>query len=550
MTRRVLVTGARLIDGTGGPARAGDLLLEDDRIAEVGATSLTPDEVLDAKGLVVAPGFIDVHSHSDFSLPVDPEAGAKVLQGVTTEVVGNCGLGLQPANDKVDAMYGRLLPMIFGEADGDAACSPTLAHYRARLGATRITVNAAPLIPHGNIRCAVMGMAERAPTETELAAMCGLIAQGMDEGAFGLSTGLVYPPGAFADTEELVRLAAAVAPKGGLYATHMRNEGPRLVESVAEAIAIGERAGVPVQISHHKAVGQLNWGKVKTTLGMVDAAAARGLDVHSDVYPYTAGSTVLSSLFVPLWAFEGSLDKLVERLHDPETRARIVRDTQDLQLTFFDLPRWLGFFPKRWLLPVMSRLLGRSIVISSVKRQTRYEGMTIGAIAKERGRPLHEAVLDLLIEEDLGVTTIAHVMSEKDVQTVLRHPRTMVGTDGMPTRTGKPHPRTYGTYPRVLQHYVGELGLLTLEQAVHRMTGMVARKFGMKDRGVLAPGAAADLVVFDPKGIKDHATYADPRRSPEGVAHVFVNGSWSVRDGKHTGARAGTVLTKAPAAQK
>jgi N-acyl-D-amino-acid deacylase len=550
MTRRLLVTGAKLIDGTGGPARAGDLLLEDDRIAEVGATTLTPDEVLDAKGLVVAPGFIDVHSHSDFSLPVDPEAAAKVLQGVTTEVVGNCGLGLQPANDKVDAMYGRLLPMIFGEADGDASCSPTLAHYRARLAATRITVNAAPLIPHGNVRCAVMGMAERAPTETELAAMCGLIAQGMDEGAFGLSTGLVYPPGAFADTEELVRLAAAVAPKGGLYATHMRNEGPRLVESVAEAIAIGERAGVPVQISHHKAVGQLNWGQVKTTLAMVDAAAARGLDVHSDVYPYTAGSTVLSSLFVPLWAFEGSLDKLVERLGDPPTRARVVRDAEDMQLAFLDLPRWLGFFPKRWLLPAMSRLLGRSLVISSVKRQTRYEGMTIGAIAKERGRSLHEAMLDLLVEEDLGVTSIAHVMSEKDVQTVLRHPRTMVGTDGMPTRTGKPHPRTYGTYPRVLQHYVGELGLLTLEQAVHRMTGMVARKFGMSDRGVLAPGAAGDLVIFDPKGIKDHATYADPRRSPEGVAHVFVNGTWTVKDGKHTGARAGTVLTKAPAAPK
>jgi N-acyl-D-amino-acid deacylase len=550
MTRRLLVTGAKLIDGTGAPARAGDLLLEDDRIAEVGATTLTPDEVLDAKGLVVAPGFIDVHSHSDFSLPVDPEAAAKVLQGVTTEVVGNCGLGLQPANDKVDAMYGRLLPMVFGEADGDAACSPTLAHYRARLAATRIAVNAAPLIPHGNVRCAVMGMAERAPTETELAAMCGLIAQGMDEGAFGLSTGLVYPPGAFADTEELVRLAAAVAPRGGLYATHMRNEGPRLVESVAEAIAIGERAGVPVQISHHKAVGQLNWGKVKTTLAMVDAAAARGLDVHSDVYPYTAGSTVLSSLFVPLWAFEGSLDKLVERLGDPPTRARVVRDVQDMQLAFLDLPRWLGFFPKRWLLPAMSRLLGRSIVISSVKRQTRYEGMTIGAIAKEKGRPLHEAMLDLLVEEDLGVTSIAHVMSEKDVQTVFRHPRTMVGTDGMPTRTGKPHPRTYGTYPRVLQHYVGELGLLSLEQAVHRMTGMVARKLGMKDRGVLTPGAAGDLVIFDPRGIKDHATYADPRRSPEGVAHVFVNGAWTVKAGKHTGARAGTVLAKAPAAQK
>jgi N-acyl-D-amino-acid deacylase len=546
MTRRVLITGAKLLDGTGAPARTGDLLLEDDRIAEVGDTTLKPDEVLDATGLVVAPGFIDVHSHGDFSLPVDPAAAAKVLQGVTTEVVGNCGLGLQPANAKVDAMYGRMLPLIFGETGGDATCSPTLAHYRSRLAATGIAVNAAPLIPHGNVRCAVMGMAEGAPTETELAAMCELIAQGMDEGAFGLSTGLVYPPGAYAETEELVRLAGAIAPRRGLYATHMRNEGPRLVEAVAEAIAIGERAGVAVQLSHHKAVGQLNWGKVKITLGMVDAAAARGLDVHSDVYPYTAGSTVLSALFVPLWAFEGSLDRLVERLGDPATRARIVRDAEDMQLAFIDLPRWLGFFPKRWLLPLMSRLLGRTIVISSVKNQLRYEGMTIGAIAKERGRSLHEAMLDLLVEEDLGVTAIAHVMSEKDVQAVLVHPRTMVGTDGLPTRAGKPHPRTYGTYPRVLQHYVGELGLLTLEEAVHRMTGMVARKLGMRDRGVLAPGAAADVVVFDPRGIKDHATYADPRRSPDGVAHVFVNGAWTVRDGKHTGARAGVVLSKPP----
>ncbi len=547
MTRRVLVTGARLLDGTGAPARAGDLLLEDDRIAEVGDTTLKPDEVLDATGFVVAPGFIDVHSHGDFSLPVDPEAAAKVLQGVTTEVVGNCGLGLQPANDKVDAMYGRLLPLIFGESGGDASCSPTLVHYRARLAEIGITVNAAPLIPHGNIRCAVMGMAEGAPTETELDAMCALVAQGMEEGAFGLSTGLVYPPGAYAETEELVRLAAAVAPRRGLYATHMRNEGPRLVEAVAEAISIGERAGVSVQLSHHKAAGQLNWGKVKTTLGMVDAAVARGLDVHSDVYPYTAGSTVLSALFVPLWAFEGSLDRLVQRLSDPDTRARVVRDAEDMQLAFVDLPRWLGFFPKRWLLPAMSFVLGRSIVISSVKRQVRYEGMTIGAIARERGRPLHEAMLDLLVEEDLGVTAIAHVMSEKDVQAVLAHPRTMVGTDGLPTRAGKPHPRTYGTYPRVLQHYVGELGLLTLEQAVHRMTGMVARKLGLRDRGVLAPGAAADVVIFDPRAVKDHATYADPRRSPEGIAHVFVNGAWSVRNGVHTGARRGTVLAKSPA---
>ena len=545
MARRVLVTGGRLIDGTGGPARRGDLLIEDGTIAEVGGTTLAPDEVLDATGYVVAPGFIDVHSHGDFALPVDPRATPKVLQGVTTEVVGNCGLGLQPANDKVDAMYARILPIIFGESGGaDAACSPTLAHYRARLAACRIAVNAAPLIPHGNVRCAVMGMAEREPTETEVGAMRELVAQGMDEGAFGMSTGLVYPPGAYAQTEELVRLAEAVAPRRGMYATHMRNEGPKLVESVAEAIEIGERAGVAVQISHHKAVGQLNWGKVKTTLAMVDAAAARGMDIHSDVYPYTAGSTVLSSMFVPLWAFEGSLDRLEERLKDPPTRARIVRDVEDLQLSFFDLPSWLGFLPKRWLLRPMSYVLGRTIVISSVKRQVRYEGMTVRAIARERGRSIHEAMLDLLVEEDFAVTSIAHVMSEKDVRAVLAHPRTMVGTDGMPTSTGKPHPRSYGTYPRVLQHYVGEVGLLTLEQAVHRMTGMVARKLGLGDRGVLAPGAAADLVIFDPARVRDHATYADPRRSPDGIAHVFVNGAWTVRDGAQTDARGGSVLAK------
>ena len=547
MPRRILITGARLLDGTGAPAREGDLLIEDDRIAEVGHTTLTPDETIDAAGSVVAPGFIDVHSHSDFSLPVDPQASAKVLQGVTTEVVGNCGLGLQPANAQVDAMYARLLPLIFGEAGGDATCSPTLAHYRSRLGAAGIAVNAAPLIPHGNVRCAVMGMAERAPTGTEVEAMRELVARGMDEGAFGLSTGLVYPPGAYAQTDEIVRVAEAIAPRRGLYATHMRNEGNHLVESVAEAIEIGERAGVSVQISHHKAVAQLNWGKVKTTLGMVDAAAARGLDVHSDVYPYTAGSTVLSQMFVPLWAFEGSLDRLLERMKDPATRARIVRDAQDGQLAFIDLPRWLGFVRKRWLLPIMSLVLGRSIVISSVKHQKRYEGMTIRAIAKERGRPLHEAMLDLLAEEDLGVTAIAHVMSEKDVRTVLAHPRTMVGTDGLPTREGKPHPRTYGTYPRVLEHYVRELGLLTLEQAVHRMTGMVARKLGLRDRGVLAPGAAADVVIFRPDRVRDRATYEDPRRSPEGISQVMVNGVWTVRDGVHTGARAGKVLSKPPA---
>jgi N-acyl-D-amino-acid deacylase len=540
MVRRILLTGARIIDGTGAPARTGDLLIEDERIAEVIATTLPPDEAIDARGLVVAPGFIDMHSHGDFSLPRDPEASAKVLQGVTTEVIGNCGLGLHPSNPAVDDLYQRIAPIVFGESG--AMCSRSLADYRARLEQAGISVNAAPLIAHGNVRAMVMGMSEKDPAASDVEAMRDLVSQGMDQGAFGISTGLVYAPGAYAKTDELVSLSEVVAARGGIYATHMRNEGSRLVEAVAEAISIGERAGVSVQISHHKAAGNFNWGKVKTTLAMIDEANRRGLDVHSDVYPYTAGSTVLSAMFVPLWAFEGSTERMLERLKDPETRARIIRDSKEQLLAYVDLPRWLSAVPKRWLLPLILRKMGDMVVVNSVKRQKHYEGRRLTEIARERKKELHEAMVDLLIEEETAVSAIAHVMSEDDVKSVMSHSRTMIGTDGFPLKDGKAHPRTYGTYPRVLTHYVGKLGLLSLEQAIFRMTGMVARKLGMSDRGVIARGAAADLVVFDPARLKDRATFESPHNPPEGIVHVFVNGAWTVKDGAHTGARGGRVL--------
>ncbi len=530
------------MDGTGMPGRKGDLLVEDDRIAEVGATSLPPDEVIDARGMVVAPGFIDIHSHGDFSLPRDGDAAAKVMQGVTTEVIGNCGLGLHPANAAVDEMYLRIAPIVFGESG--TMCSRTLGDYRARLESTGISVNAAPLIAHGNVRAMVMAMSEADPTQTEVAAMRELVAYGLDEGAFGMSSGLTYAPGAYAKTEEMIRLAEVVAEQGGIYATHMRNEGSRLVEAVAEAIEIGEKAGVSVQISHHKAAGNFNWGKVKTTLGMIDDANLRGLEIHSDVYPYTAGSTVLTVMFLPLWAFEGSTERMLERMRDPETRARIVHDAKEQLLAYVDLPKWLSRVPKRWLLPLILKKMGDVVVLNSVKKQRHYEGRKIGEIAKERGKELHEAMIDLLIEEETAVSAIAHVMSEDDVRAVMLHPRTMIGTDGFPLKDGKAHPRTYGTYPRVLSHYVNKVGLLTLEDAIHRMTGLVARKLGMTDRGVLEEGARADLVVFDAARIKDRATFADPHNAPEGVAHVFVNGVWTVKDGAHTGARGGRVLSR------
>ncbi len=541
---RLLISNARIVDGTGADPRVGDVLVEDDAIAEVGETSLAPDAVLDAEGLVVAPGFIDVHSHGDFTRAGSPGADAKVRQGVTSEVVGNCGIGLQPANERVDAMYEKLAPLIFGEHGG--SCARSVGDYREKLERGGLSINQACLIPHGNVRCAAMGMAERPARAEELDQMREIVARGMEEGGFGLSTGLVYPPGAYAATEEIIELARVVAPHDGIYATHMRDEGGGLVKSVAEAIRIGEEARVPVQISHHKAAGRLNWGKVEKTLGMVDAARSRGVDVSSDVYPYTAGSTVLSAMFLPLWVFEGSNDEMLARLRDPAMRTRIIADSKARMLTLAKLPGILDVIvPKRLFLPLALRELEKLVVISSCKRQHEYEGMTLREMRLRRGQNLYDALLDLLAEEDTAVAAIAHVMHEDDVRRVMRHGTTMIGSDGFEAREGKPHPRTYGTYARVLEHYVRETKVLSLASAVHKMTGMVAAKAGLADRGTIEAGKKADLVLFDPDGVHDRATYDDPKHHPDGIPHVMVNGEWTVKDGAHTGARAGRVLRRA-----
>jgi N-acyl-D-amino-acid deacylase len=540
---RVLVRDGTLIDGTGAPSRRGDLLLEDGFIAEVGHTTLAPDAVIDARGLVVAPGFIDMHSHGDFQLPGDPDALGKVMQGVTTEVIGNCGLGLFPANERVERFYDLLSPMLFGERGG--GCFRDVGAYRARLDQGGLGLNAAPLVPHGNVRCLAMGLEERACTAGELEQMRQTLDANMEAGGFGLSTGLVYPPGAYAETEEIIELAKVAARHDGIYATHMRDEGGRLVQSVEETLRIGREANVSVQISHHKAAGRWNWGKVKKTLAMVDDARASGMNVHSDVYPYTAGSTVLSAMILPLWAFEGSQEKTLERLRDPATRTKIIADSKKRMERLAHLPGGADeWFPKRFLIPFMIMGLSRLVVVSSVKNRHEYEGKSIARIARDRGQKVYDTMLDLLIEEELAVAAIAHVMSERDVERVMKHDATMIGSDDFPQREGKPHPRSYGTYPRVIEHYVNARKLFSLETAVHKMTGMVAGKLGLKDRGVLRAGARADVIVIDAARMHDRATYRDPRNHPDGVHHVFVNGAWTVKNGKHTGARGGRVLSR------
>ncbi|MFO0681976.1 MAG: D-aminoacylase [Sandaracinus sp.] len=540
---RTLVQGGDVIDGTGAPRKRADLLIEDDHIAEIGAITLAPDEVIDARGLVVTPGFLDMHSHGDFQLPGEPEARGKVMQGVTTEVIGNCGLGLFPANDRVERFYELLSPMLFGERGG--GCYRDVAAYREKLDRIGLSVNAAPLVAHGNVRCLAMGLDERKSTASELAQMVETVEANMEEGAFGLSTGLVYPPGAYAETEEIIELAKVAAKHEGIYATHMRDEGGRLFQSVEETLRIGREAKVSVQISHHKAAGRWNWGKVDKTLGMVEKARDEGLDVTSDVYPYAAGSTVLSAMILPLWAFEGSQEKTLERLRDPATRKKIVEDSKQRMLRLVHMPEAIdSWFPKRLILPFMILGLSRLVVVSSVRKRHEYEGMTLRQIAKQRGQRLYDMMLDLLVEEELAVAAVAHVMSERDVETVMRHPTTMIGSDGFPQREGKPHPRSYGTYPRVIEHYVRERKLFSLETAIHKMTGMVARKLGLADRGVLRVGAKADVLVLDADTMHDRATYADPKNHPTGLHHVFVNGHWTVKGGVHTGARGGRVLSR------
>jgi N-acyl-D-amino-acid deacylase len=544
---RTLITNARIVDGTGGPAREGEVLLEDGAIAAVGHASGKADTVVDARGMVVAPGFIDMHSHGDFSLPDEPQSPAKTLQGVTTEVVGNCGMGVYPSNANVDALYARFLPLVFGEQS--RGCFASLGAFRTKLDDAGLSVNAACLVPHGNVRSHVMAMAEREPDAGELRTMEGLVEQAMNDGAFGLSTGLVYAPGAFAKTPELVALAKVAAAHGGFYASHIRDETAKLVDSIAEAIEVGRKSGAGVQISHHKAAGPAAWGKIATTLAMVDDARAEGIDVHSDVYPYTAGATVVAAMLVSPWVFMGTAEETLARLKDPAIRAQLWNEHRARIAGLVKLPRALSFVPAKLVESAILYLAGRSVVVSSARKHTEYEGKTFQQIAKMRKRPAYEAMLDLLVEEDMAVLGIARVMRERDVRAVMRHPQTMFGTDGLPVREGKPHPRTYGTYPRVLEHYVREEKVLSLENAVWRMTGLPAKKLGLATRGTLAVGRAADVVVFDADKVHDNATYGDPRRAPAGMPHVWVNGAWTVRDGKHTGAKGGRVLRRADEAR-
>ena len=526
----IKIAGGQIVDGTGAAAVRADLGITGDTITAVGDLEREPaGRTIDAAGLTITPGFIDVHTHSDWRLWGNRRAESKIRQGVTTEVVGNCGFSPAPVSDEFrEEMRGFALSLPPGMDFSWRSMADYLRGYRDE----GVAVNVVQLVGHGTLRLAAMGFARRPPTARELVTMERLMDDAMASGAYGLATGLIYAPGSYADTEEIIAVARRAA-HGGFYASHIRGEGATLLVAVAEAIRVGREGSVPVQVSHIKAAGRPNWGKVESALSLIDAARAEsGQDVMADVYPYTASSTTLRTL-LPDWVLEGGIEAMLERLGDGAARERIRQDMTGGS-------------------PILARGLDwHDIMIASSPSRPEAEGRRLDDIARDwRIDPL-DAAMDILVDERGRGYVILFQLDEADLRSALVHPEVMIGSDGSSLAVdgelgrGKPHPRSYGTFPRVLARYVREEPILSLEAAVHKMTGLPARRLGFGDRGVLAVGAKADVVGFDPARVEDLATYEDPHRYAAGIPYVLVNGRVVIDRGEHTGALPGRVLTPA-----
>ena len=527
-----LLTNGRIVDGTGAPWFRGDLGIVGDRISAIGSLSdAAAATTIDATNLVIAPGFIDLLGQSEFNVLVDGRAASKILQGVTTEVTGE-GSSIAPVNDR---LIGEATPS--ATHFGVAIDWRTIGDYFRRLEErSRTAINVGTFVGAGGIRNYVIGKDDRPPTPAELERMKQLVAEAMQQGALGLSTSLQYVPDRFASTDEIVELAKVAARYGGVYFTHQRSESVRIFESLDEVFTIAERASIPAEIWHLKTAYRANFGRMPEVLKRIEAARARGLDVTANQYPYTRASNGLDSC-LPLWAREGGLEKTLARLRDPATRERIKRDMDDANATTWE-NQWYGANG------------GDGVMLSSVLNNDlrKYEGMTLTEIGKTMGKDPRDAVIDLVIADRGESSVITAIMSEDDVRTALKHPLVGIGTDsGAQAEDGKlseskSHPRAWGSFPRILGRYVRDEHLLTLEEAIRKMTSKAADRVHFTDRGLLRPGMAADITVFDPAAIRDVSTFEDPKHYSLGVKHVFVNGRRVVADGKITAERPGRPL--------
>ena len=527
----ILIINARIVDGTGAPASGGSVGVRDGTIVDAGNVTGPAAKTIDAGGKVLAPGFIDPHSHSDYALLADGNAESKIRQGVTTEVIGESGSVAPRVTGSEQDLRGT----------GSTADWTDFTGYFAAVERSKIAVNLLSYVGLGQVREVVMDNAQRAPTADELKKMTALVADAMKQGAYGVATGLIYPPNAYAKLDELVALSKPAAAAGGLYASHLRYDGDKLRDGIEEAIAIGEGARIPVHVFHLKVTGQSNFGRMKEVIALVEAAHKRGLEISADQYPYVASSTSLAQTMPP-WVQEGGRSSMIERLKDRDMRGKIRREMEDPKPTWENRYRSAG----TWHNIQLAGIAGRDGAVSPNKK---YEGMRVDDAAKQAGKDPFEFVFDLIADSG-GVSCVYFIIDENDLKLAMQQPWVSVGSDGSalatsgPLRSGVPHPRNFGTFPRVLGKYVRDEHVIPLEQAVQKMTGLTARQLHFTDRGLIKPGLAADLVIFDPATVADRATFTDPFQYPVGIDTVIVNGRVVLDNGRHTGERPGVVIRR------
>jgi len=525
----LVIRNCRIVDGTGNPWFRGDLAIKTGDIAAIGRFEGEGEREIDVGGLVVAPGFIDIHSHSDFKILQDGHAQSKVRQGVTTEILGE--------GNSAGPYQGKLSPREF-TVQGDELSWTTLGGYFDVIDKAGVAVNVASYVGLNNVWRSVMGDSFEKPSPGHIEAMKTLVDEAMQDGALGLSSQVMMPPGSLATTEHIVELCKVVSQHGGIYSTHIRNEGDGVFDSVREAIDVGRRSGVPVDIIHLKIADQEFWGRMNEVVQLIEDARAEGLNIQANVYPYTRGNNNLVSI-IPPWAHEGGRQKLLERLRDPDLRKRLKHDIEN------GIPGWYNHYTA----------VGRDWSRMLVSANSTFRGLTMDRVMaiRTKGRKdadLLDELFKLLLDEGGSVSTVYANHTERDMNLALSQPWCSVGSDGSayaidgPLRRGNPHPRNFGTFPRVLGVYVRELKLLRLEDAVRKMTSLNAAKTGLLDRGILRAGLVADVTIFNPDTIIDRATYTEPFQYNKGIEHVIVNGRLVLEDGEHTGTLPGRALRR------
>jgi N-acyl-D-amino-acid deacylase len=530
MSSDLLIENARVVDGTGAPWFRGSVAIDDGRIRAVERGrnhGRSAGETVDLGGSVLAPGFVDLHVHSDLRLFEEPTLPAKTRQGVTTEVLGQDGFSMAPMYREGGAAdWEAHLSAIDGTTEREWTWG-SVGEYLDAIDDAGTAQNFGTLVGHGTVRYDVLGMSDRSPDDDELEAMADLVSEGLEDGALGFSTGLVYPPQVNADTGEVRTLAARLEPYGRPFVAHIRSEGHAIWEALDEFADVGSEAGVPVHLSHYKLSGHEGHGKADRANAFIEICRDRGVDFTAEQYPYTAGNTTLASVLPP-WVHAGSREDTMARLRDEDARERMKRDIEEWRIEGWNNNA--------------AAIGWENVEVTDVDDgpNKRFEGMRVDEIAAEREVHPVDAVCDLLAEEELGVNMFVHAMTEADVREIMTNERVAVASDGL--FGGRPHPRVYGTYPRVLGRYVREENLLTLEEAVRKMTSLPARIVGLESKGLVREGMDADLTVFDPVTVGSDADYEDPSRYPRGIEHVLVNGEFVVRDGAVTGRTPGTAI--------